>query len=456
METPIYDFVRKYADSSPKRMHMPGHKGMHFLGCESLDITEINGADVLYSADGIIAESENNAGELFGTAHTFYSTEGSSLSIKAMLALAAFDANNFPTKRHRPLVVAARNVHKAFIYACALLDLNVEFIEPNVRPSHVCQCAITAADVEKALENHKRPPCAVYVTSPDYLGNILDIKGIAEVCHRYKVPLLVDNAHGAYLAFTDPSQHPIALGADMCCDSAHKTLTALTGAGYLHVSKKADVRFAANARRRLSLFASTSPSYLILQSLDLCNKYLAEEGKYTIPRAAVRVAELKRDLRDKGFTLAGNEPLKLTLDLSGNNSSTQAVAEFLKLHYAIECEFVDNDYIVMMLSPQNSRREIDTLETALRTVPLNKTEPREYYFYPKIKPKTGCSIREAVLAPHESVNIHEAVGRICASPTVSCPPAVPIAISGEIITKNTAEMLQYYGIKEIDVVIERF
>ena len=124
MKTPIYDFVQKYAESDVSRFHMPGHKGKSFLGCERLDITEVQGADVLYSADGIIEESERNASALFGTAHSFYSAEGSSLAIKTMLALAV---KGFKGSKGgagvKPVVLAGRNAHKAFIYSCALLDI---------------------------------------------------------------------------------------------------------------------------------------------------------------------------------------------------------------------------------------------------------------------------------------------------------------------------------------------
>ena len=142
MTTPIADFVKSYAQREISRFHMPGHKGKEMLGCERLDITEIDGADVLYSAGGIIDESECNASELFGTKHSFYSTEGSSLAIKAMLALIK---KRTPAGK-RTTVLAARNVHKAFIYACALLDIDAEWIYPS-QFSHLCECNITPEEL---------------------------------------------------------------------------------------------------------------------------------------------------------------------------------------------------------------------------------------------------------------------------------------------------------------------
>ena len=367
-----------------------------------------------------------------------------------MLALAAFDSETVSLHKHRPYILAARNVHKSFVYACALLDLDVNFLFSSNKNAHLCSCNVTPKDVETALSTCKTPPCAVYVTSPDYLGNILDIKGISNICHRYGVPLLVDNAHGAYLAFMDKPMHPIALGADMCCDSAHKTLPALTGAGYLHISKSAPKSFVRNARSRLSMFASTSPSYLILQSLDLCNKYISEEIRPLISRTEKRIKQIRYSLEEKGFSLVGDELFKLTLDLSKTGITGSLAAEYLRLHYEIECEYSDNNYLVMMLSPQNSKTDLDKLLEALLTIPQKSTanplEPGHNFCL-----KRACTIRQAIFSPHETVPVRNSVGRICASPTVSCPPAVPIAISGEVITEPTAKLFAFYGIDEIDV-----
>ena len=222
METPIADFVRRYADSGMVRAHVPGHKGKSLLGCEALDITEIRGADSLYEADGIIRRSESCAGELFGSGRTVYSTEGSSQCIRAMLYLALICGNGSRT------IVAARNVHRAFLYAAALLDFEIVWLWPEQSTS-LCSCPVSPDALERTLTELPAPPAAVYLTSPDYLGGMADISALAEVCRKHSTPLAVDNAHGAYLRFLEPSRHPLDLGAALCCDSAHKTLPVLTG-----------------------------------------------------------------------------------------------------------------------------------------------------------------------------------------------------------------------------------
>ncbi len=442
MTTPIADFVSNYAKQGISRMHMPAHKGTSFIGCEALDITEISGADVLYSASGIIEESENNASELFKTQHTFYSTEGSTLAIKAMLGI---------LKKHssgKTTVLAARNVHKAFIYACALLDINVEWIFPS-KGEHLCDCEITPDRLRSILENLKVLPCALYVTSPTYLGKMLDIKGLSEVCKEFSIYLLVDNAHGAYLAFEKPSRHPIALGADLCCDSAHKTLPTLTGGAYLHVSKSFKNYNKEEIRSILSLFASTSPSYLILQSLDLTNLYIAEGYKLRLEKAEKRVAEFKKELSGIGFECEESEPLKIVIHRQKCGFSGEALAEHLRA-YDVEAEYADCDTLTLMFSTESKPIDFDRIKIALSLLSPKKQLLSENMTV--CTPKRVFSMREALFMPSERILTKNSIGRICASPSVSCPPAIPPVISGELIDEQTVDILLHYGIEEIDVV----
>ena len=443
MTTPIADFVKNYATRDISRFHMPGHKGKEMLGCERLDITEIDGADVLYSAGGIIDESENNASALFGTKHSFYSTEGSSLAIKAMLALIKKRTH----RGKRTTVFAARNVHKAFIYACALLDIDAEWLYPN-EFSHLCECNIAPEELERALATADRLPDAVYLTSPDYLGNIADVKGLSEVCRRYSLPLLVDNAHGAYLGFCEPSMHPIALGADMCCDSAHKTFPVLTGGAYLHIAHSFDAD-KDEVRSALALFASTSPSYLILQSLDLCNSYLFDGYRERLAACIARLDKIKSALADHGIFAKETEPLKLVLTRDSCGYGGDELAKILQDH-GIEPEFCDHDAIVLMATPSLEERDFERLENALSTLAQRKPVSTDFSA-PEIATR-ALSIRDAIFSPSEKISTKNAAGRICASPTVACPPAVPVVMSGEIITEGTIELMLYYGIDKIDVI----
>ena len=343
MTTPICDFVRAYAASGVSRLHMPGHKGRGALGCEVVDITEITGADDLSCPDGIIAESEANATALFGSRHTFYSTGGSSQCVKAMLLLAYLYRPDGAGRR----IIAARNAHKSFLHGCALLGLEPDWLYP-AQPSPLCSCPVSPEALERALDRGEKP-CAVYITSPDYLGGMQDVRALAHAAHGRGVPLLVDNAHGAYLKFLPQPLHPLDLGADMCCDSAHKTLAVLTGGAYLHVSAGAR-GFEAGAREALAVFGSSSPSYLTLQSLDAMNARLAGTYRAELAACAAELGALKRRLAAAGLPVAPSDPLRLTLAAHEAGRTGFELAALLRAQ-GVECEYADRDALVMMLSP---------------------------------------------------------------------------------------------------------
>lgn len=424
---------------------MPGHKGAEFLGIEANDITEIDGADVLYGAKGIIKESVENASALFGTAKTLYSAEGSSLSIRAMLYLALLYAK---ANGKKPIIAAARNAHKVFMTAAALLDFETAWVFPE-NGENIISCEITAENLDAFLSGMAELPCAVYITSPDYLGNIADIKGLSAVCKRHGVLLLVDNAHGAYLNFLPENSHPVALGADICCDSAHKTLPVLTGGAYLHISKNAPSMLCENAENAMSLFASTSPSYLILQSLDAANAYLENGYRERLADYIKRVSALKEMLSDAGFELAGAEKLKITLAPKKYGYTGIEIAEILSQN-GVECEFSDPDFTVLMLTPENGAECIETIGRILRSV-KKKEEITEKA--PVITAaEAAVSPREAVFAESEEIEVEKALGRVLASAAIACPPAIPVAVCGEIIDEAAINCFKYYGIEKIRVI----
>ena len=443
MDTPICDFVRGYADRDILRLHMPGHKGMPLLGMEVLDITEVSGADSLYEADGIIARSEANTGRLFGC-RTFYSAEGSSQCIRAMLYLVMLRAKRMGRP---PLIAAGRNAHKTFLTAAALLDMDVWWLYPREGGSYH-SCDLTPEDLDACLSRER--PAAVYLTTPDYLGHITDISAMAEVCHKHDVLLAVDDAHGAYLRFLPEDRHPISLGADICCDSAHKTLPALTGAAYLHLSAEMDREVGDWAKEALALFGSTSPSYLILQSLDAVALYL-EDYPRKLEAFLPKVRELKAALRGHGYVLYGEEPLKVTLDAKKYGYSGTRIAAHLREN-GMEPEFADEDYLVLMLTPELPVGSLLRLEKVLRDLPrkeaIRAAAPR---FLPG---EQVLSIRTAMLSDHETLPADQCLGRILAVPTVGCPPAVPVLVCGEKITEHAIDCLTYYGIETCCVVKE--
>ncbi len=434
-KTPIYDFVKKYAEENNTRFHMPGHKGNGVLGAEKYDITEIYGADSLFEADGIIAESEKNLTNIYGSRASFYSSEGSSLCIRAMVFLAMQYADG---KRK---ILAGRNAHKSFLSALALCDADADWLYDD----NLYSCSITPDSLDKALSCGEY--FAVYITNPDYLGNMVHIRSLADVCHKHNVPLLVDNAHGAYLKFT--GHHPVDNGADMCCDSAHKTLSCLTGSAYLHISKTALHPYESDAKRALSLFASTSPSYLILASMDKMNETMLCGYESRVRKASSLVAELKTNLSHMGFEFSGREALKINIKPKSAGFLGTDLARLLE-GQGIYPEFADDDNLVLMFSAENDGKDFERVTKFFLSLEkreaLTQTPPAPVMLEKVLSP------RQAFFAKQEQIPVENAVGRILASPCVSCPPAIPIAVCGELIDDRAIECFGYYGVKYINVV----
>ena len=423
-------------------MHMPGHKGAGILGFEGMDLTEIYGADELFAAEGIIKESEQNASSLFGCP-TYYSTQGSTLCIQTMCTILCQDAKS---KGKKPKILAGRNAHRSFIHAAALLDFEIEWLYGN---SDYLSCKIHAEDLEKAIIESL--PTAVYLTNPDYLGNLLDIKSLASVCKKHNVLLAIDNAHGAYLRFFEPSLHPIDLGADLCCDSAHKTLPVLTGGAYLHLSDSLNQVWKNDVKHFMEYFSSTSPSYLIMASLDAANKVLDTTFKKSLSECIQRVDGLKNTLIQHGYTILSGEPMKITISTKEFGYTGNEIANLL-MECDIYPEFYDSDYIVLMPSPYNTKDDLKRLETCLCGIerkPLLINKP------PKLEQsKKAMNVRQALFSSSITLDVSKSLGQVCSSVTVSCPPAILPVIPGEVISESSIEVMKYYGIETVRVVKE--
>ena len=442
MKTPIVNFLKSYQEKSPVRMHMPGHKGAGILGFEGMDLTEIYGADELFAAEGIIKESEQNASNLFGCP-TYYSTQGSTLCIQTMCTILCQDAKS---KGKKPKILAGRNAHRSFIHAAALLDFDIEWLYGN---SDYLSCKVRAKDLEKEIiENH---PTAVYLTNPDYLGNLLDIQSLASVCKKHNVLLAIDNAHGAYLRFLEPSLHPIDLGADLCCDSAHKTLPVLTGGAYLHLSDSLNQVWKNDVKHFMEYFSSTSPSYLIMASLDAANEVLDTTFRNSLSECIQRVDGLKNTLVQYGYTILSGEPMKITISTKEFGYTGNEIANLL-MECDIYPEFYDSDYIVLMPSPYNTKDDLKRLETCLCGIerkPILVNKP------PKLEQsKKAMNVRQALFSSSITLDVSKSLGQVCSSVTVSCPPAILPVIPGEVISESSIEVMKYYGIETVRVVKE--
>lgn len=425
METPIHDFLKKYSESGTVRLHMPGGKGI----ATPFDITEISGADELYDCSGIIRESERNAAKLFGAADTCYSCGGSTLAIQAMLTAAC-------AVMGKRKIAAGRYSHKSLISTAILSGIDVTWIYPD----SFLSAEISPSAAEAAIDDDM---AAVFVNSIDYLGGETDIAALAEVCRGRGVLLLADNAHGAYKVFT--GDHPIKLGADMTADSAHKTLPALTGTAYLHL---ADSAFYAGAKAAMSLFGSSSPSYLMLDSLDLCNRYITENRKAALGTIK-RVSELKTALEGTGVKLRRSDAMRITVDANAAGYTGFDYAEIMRQKGA-ECEMSGERYVVLLFSAVQPESDFERVYDILRSIP--QREPIKPLPVPVIRPEKVMSCRESYFSPKREVPVSASADMICADIVSPCPPCVPVVMPGELITEEAAAVMKRYGIDSIRTV----
>lgn len=441
--SPICNFLQQYYDQDIARLHMPGHKGRAPAGYPDFlraafpyDITEVAGADVLFEAEGIIGESEALTAALYGADFTCYSAGGSTLSILAMIAAAA---EQFGRK-----IIAVRNAHRAFANACVLTGAEPIWLCP---PCSEGLCPQPTPEMAAAAMDAHPEARIFYLTSPDYYGVIADIAGIAGEVHRRGGILLCDAAHGSHLPFMPGQSHPIALGADLCCDSPHKTLPVLTGGGLLHGSGRHFSK--AQLKAKMALFGSTSPSYLIMASLDACQCWLAKEGKAAFAALDERVKALEKTLTSQGVTLLPHRTdcTKITIDCQRMGYTHEETAALLR-QSGCEPEFAGGGRVVLMVSPQTAEEELQRAAKALQ-LPQKPPIP-----YPNItlSPEAVMTPREASFAPSEAVPTEDSVGRIAAESRVACPPGIPVTAAGEKIGENEKKLLKNSGIFSIFVI----
>jgi len=417
---PLYDRLTGYAKKERARFFTPGHKGT----LHPLDLTELDGTDNLFAPGEALTKAQQQAADYFGTHKTLFSAGGNTLCIQTMLKMAH--------KGGKMLV--HRHLHASAVHGLALL---------GITPLWLYEHILSSDTVEKELHAHAVE--AVYITSPDYYGQLQDITGLSAVCRKYNVPLLVDNAHGSHLV--PFGLHPLTLGADATACSAHKTLPVLTGGAFLNVGEF----FADESENLLShmkLFASTSPNFTTLASLDMCIKWLYEEGDTLLLQTAEKVTALRETAGKAGISVlngADIDPLRLTLCIDGN----AAIAHFHRR--GVEPEMCDSGHVVFLCSPFNTGRDFERLHEAIHTLAVSAPKPPPLVI-PACEPV--MTPREAMLAQNtEHVEISPSiVGRIAAESPFVCPPGRPLIAAGERITKEVIENAKYYSIFRIKVV----
>ncbi len=437
-KTPLYSKLIEHNRLNRSSFHTPGHKCRGFFDGSliSLDYTELPDTDALYEADDVILETEKRAAELFGASRSLISAGGCTLAIQTMLKIASERGGK---------LLCARNAHRGAINAIALLGIEPVWISPEGQGNFTGR--ISPKRVEEILSTD-RDITACYITSPSYYGEISDIPTISEICHRYGVILLVDNAHGSHLAFMQKNMHPISNGADMSACSLHKTLPVLTGGALLNI---ANSELSKNAKDAMALFGSTSPSYIIMSSIDLCVNYMSGEGTKAYVDCEKRVAGLKQLAGERGIRQPEGlcDPLRLTLNTASVGLIGEEQEKYFEEH-GIDCEFCDGMNAVLICTPFNSDEDFERLERAIKEINVGECIESSSAFIGN--PVKELSVREAMLLPSEIIQAGDSVGRIAAGTTCPCPPGIPLIMPGEVITEEIAERIINSGFKNIKVI----
>ncbi|MEG1887394.1 MAG: aminotransferase class V-fold PLP-dependent enzyme [Oscillospiraceae bacterium] len=435
MSTPIYDALLKYKNDCHTRCHTPGHSGVSaalplFAEILPFDATEIAGLDSLYDAKGVISECEENLASLFSVKKSLISAGGCTLAIQAMLALAIKQGEK---------IAVCRNAHRSVISALALLGAEPKWLFQDSNG------LVTPQIVEELFlkENELK---AVFITSPDYYGRISDIKKISEVCHRHGVPLLVDNAHGSHLMFF--KLNPTDFGADMAACSLHKTLPVLTGGAVLNINNS---KFIGNAKQSMALFGSTSPSYLIMSSIDLFTDW-AKTAQPQFERVKAKTDSLKLVAASRNILpdFSRVDPIRLTLRVSNIGISGHEAMKCFS-DYKVTPEYFDDEYVVLILTPFMCEKDFSAIKKAILNLPEgNSLRRKNIPDFPENE--TVLLPREAIFSESEDIPLITAENRVASEVICPCPPGIPAVIPGEKISREALEYLLCLGYKKIKVV----
>lgn len=436
-----------HSDEYP--LHMPGHKRrfgeMLFANPYGIDITEIEGYDNLYEAEGILKEAMERAAMVCGAEETFFLVNGSTVGL-----LSAITAVTQPKDR----IIVARNCHKAVFHAMELRQLRAAYLHPEYLKDWDMSGAISVPEVEELLK--KCPDTkAVVITSPTYEGIVSPVAEIAELTHKAGVPLIVDEAHGAH--FPHDERFPmsaIEAGADVVIQSMHKTLPSFTQTALLHMKKGyVDTEC---IKEYIGYYQTSSPSYLFMAGMDQCMALIEEKGS----RLWDPFFEMREDFSEKIKGLSRiriyqeNEPGKLVVSVKGTNMTGRQLQKVLLEKYHIQMEMAAGSYVLGIFTCCDTGEGFERLATALLEIDrgLESSEMvKNVYEEANICEDVVYSLSEMSRKKKEEISLEEAEGEITAVYVNLYPPGIPILVPGERIKKEHIALIDNYLAKDMYV-----
>ena len=489
----LLERLTEYAGSDAYPFHMPGHKRREitdgipggFPDPYGIDITEIDGFDNLHHAEGILKDAMDEAAAIYGTDRSWYLVNGSTCGILSAV---------FATTENGGKILTARNCHKAVYHAICLNRLEAEYLYPEEITEFGINGGIRAEDVRKALEKDAMHCAgnsgdvrgkitkiqAVLITSPTYEGVVSDIRVIADVAHEYGIPLIVDEAHGAHLEYADQChsfpKSALEYGADIVIQSLHKTLPCFTQTAILHVKGKLVDQD--RVSRYLSMFQTSSPSYLFMAGMERCIRYMDGDGRNGMVRYEERLEHfmermeglqvlevLDREICGKYRTVAGWDPSKIVVStMRAEDFHGEELAETLRRKYHLEMEMTAPEYVIAMTSLMDTEEGFERLGTALLEIDgalRHCVESEQQKEKGESKGKKRCEtpeateskvshpvrrtlICEAMDADTERTALQDTVGKVSAEFVYLYPPGIPIITPGEVFTDVIVEKIVAY------------
>ncbi len=447
---PLFDKLKNHAEQNPVSFHVPGHKyGALITGdIESyykellrLDVTEINGLDDLHAPEGVIKEAEELLAQLYRVKKSFFLVNGSTVGNLAMI-MAAVKEND--------TVLVQRNCHKSILNGINLVKASPIFLGPVFDEDWGVAGGVSVSSVRQAIERYPHAK-ALILTYPNYYGMVNELEEIIKVAHCHRIPVLIDEAHGAH--FIGGGHFPpsaVELNADIVVQSAHKTLPAMTMGAYLHFNS--DFLSAVNVSSFLRMLQSSSPSYPIMASLDIARNYLATFTKKDADFLQRKVAEFRNELQQlKGIrvlTYKGGvgDPLKITIQSTTSLSGYDLQKVFESK--GIYTEMADPLNVVLVFPLLKYPMEypikeiITRLQTVMESVAYNEKERKKAsYFKPDIS-RLALNAGEQAHLEKMDIPMEEAAGKICAQIIVPYPPGIPLLFPGEIISEEAIEQIR--------------
>lgn len=460
----LYDRLKQYAETDWYPWHMPGHKRqmVEFVNPFSIDITEIDGFDDLHHPEGILKDAMEYAAQIYGSEKTWFLINGSSCGI-----LAAISAAVKPGGR----ILMARNCHKSAWHGALLQQSDVVCIYPEPEPEGFYG-VLTPEAVESALEKNSDIE-AVIVVSPTYEGLVSDISGIAKAAHAHGCCLIVDEAHGAHFPYGKGMGFPesaLEKGADLVIQSLHKTLPSLTQTALLHLGKQGTQRVCAEqVEFYLRIYQSSSPSYVLLASIDRCIHLMAgEEGQKRMEAYAANLKSVREELYEKLEILtlyrpadaSCYDPSKFVITAPDGEKLTK----LLRRDYHLEPEMHTERYVILMSSPADTMEGFQRMVHALidmdhrwkQWITEEKTEKyvdNRFYSHhlPVSAPEMAMKAAFAVKAPWKWCALTEAEGHVCREFVYIYPPGIPLLIPGERIGEMQIQVIRLWEKNGLEV-----